>query len=100
MSRNVIDSLKDNRGMVAAVVLALLVGIGAGYWLSRGPGSSGGKSDQPIEWRAVQAVPTRAPDSEDLQWQNRSSALDTPEKPVKEGEENSVEAVPLENSAQ
>jgi hypothetical protein len=100
MNRNVIDMLKENRGMVAVVMLALLVGVGAGYWLSRGPGSSGGKSDQPIEWHAVQAVPTRAPDSEDIQWHDRSSALDAPEKPVKEAEGNSADAAALVNSAQ
>ena len=44
MSRNVIDALKENRGIAAAVVLALLIGIGAGYWLSRGPQSSGGRT--------------------------------------------------------
>jgi hypothetical protein len=79
VSRNVIDALKQNRAMVAAVAIALISGLGAGYWLSRGPGSSGGKPDQPIEWHAVQAVPTRAPDAEDVEWQDRSNAIDAAE---------------------
>jgi hypothetical protein len=98
MSRNVIDALKENRGIAAAVVLALLIGIGAGYWLSRGPQSSGGKSDRPIEWHAVQGVPTRTPDSEDVQWQDRSDELDAPEKPVKQADGNSADGAKLENA--
>jgi hypothetical protein len=70
------DSLKEHRGMAAVVVGALTVGVGAGYWLSRDGGPSGGKPDQAIEWHAVQAVPTRAPDADDVQWQDRSNAID------------------------
>ena len=77
MNRNVIDWLRSNRGgMVAAAAGALVVGVGSGYWLSRGPGSSNGKPEQAIEWHEVQAVPTRTPDAEDNQWQSRANALD------------------------
>ena len=82
MSWNVFDELRQRRGLVATVAAALIVGIGAGYWLSRGGGPAGGKSDQPIEWHQVQNVPTRAPDAEDKQWQGRADALDAPETPT------------------
>ena len=69
--------MRSNRGgMVAAAAGALVVGVGSGYWLSRGPGSSNGKPEQAIEWHEVQAVPTRTPDAEDNQWQSRANALD------------------------
>ena len=81
MSRNIIDTLKEHRGMVAVVAGALTIfflGAAAvtGYWLSRDGGSGAGKPDQPIEWHAVQAVATRAPDTEDVVWQDRSNAID------------------------
>ena len=78
---NVRAILNSNRGMIAVVAAALLVGIGAGYWMSRGPGSFTAKPDQPIEWKAVQGTPKRAPDTEDRDWQGRVDALDQPETP-------------------
>jgi hypothetical protein len=65
--------------MIAVVAVAVVLGLGAGYWLSRGPGSAAGKPDQPIEWHTVQAVPMRAPDAEDVEWKDRANALDAAE---------------------
>ena len=79
MIRDGLDWLRNNRVMMALVACALVTGLGTGYWLSRGPGSSDGKPEQAIEWSAVQAVPTRTPDAEDNEWQNRADALDAPD---------------------
>jgi hypothetical protein len=38
--------------------------------LNLDPGT--GKPDAPIEWNAVQAVPTRTPDADDVAWEKRS----------------------------
>lgn len=77
--RDALDWFRNNRIMMAVVACALVTGLGAGYWLSRGPGSSGGKPEQAIEWSAMQAVPIRTPDAEDNEWQNRADALDATE---------------------
>ena len=54
------------------VVSAVVIGLAAGGFLSwtarnahAGPGAE-------IEWNSVQAVPTRAPDAEDMAWQKRA----------------------------
>ena len=62
---------------IVAVMLAGIVGgIGWQWWNSRplqsGPAASG------IEWNAVQAVPTRTPDAEDVAWEKRARELDNP----------------------
>jgi endonuclease YncB( thermonuclease family) len=60
--------------VVSAVLIGLLIG-GALTWTARhadsGPSSA-------IEWNAVQAVPTRAPDAEDVKWEKRASVLPSP----------------------
>ena len=89
VNRNVLDWLKANRGASTAAACALMIGLGAGYWLSRGPGSTDGKSEQAIEWQAMAAVPTRTPDTEDNEWQGRANALDATE--------NKAEAAPNDN---
>lgn len=56
---------------------AVLVGLTAGMmlgWSGRGSGDVGPPSG--IEWNAVQAVPTRTPDPEDIAWEQRARALD------------------------
>lgn len=62
------------RGGAALLLLgALFAGIvgGLGWqWWSRPPAASGPSSA--IEWNAVQAVPTRAPDAEDVAWEKRA----------------------------
>jgi hypothetical protein len=96
------DFLKANRGMIAVIAIALIGGSGAGYWLSRSPGSSAGKPDQPIEWHAVQAVPTRAPDADDQDWQNRVDALDNAGAPAPQADKNDTgpDRAALENANQ
>ena len=76
MNGNFLDGLKANRAMLAVVVCALTIGVGTGYWLSRPPSSSDGKPEQKIEWHEVAAVPTRTPDAEDNEWEERANALD------------------------
>ena len=59
------------------VIGAVLVGVTAGMmlgWSGRGSGDVGAASG--IEWNAVQAVPTRTPDAEDIAWEQRARALD------------------------
>lgn len=91
--------LRANRGMIAVVAVALTVGVGAGYWMSRGPGTYTAKPDQPIEWKAVQDRPTRSPDTEDRDWQGRSDALDKPEAPpAKAAPENVADSAKLEKA--
>ena len=89
VNRKVLDWVKAKGGAVTAATCALMVGVGAGYWLSRGPGSSDGKPEQAIEWQAMAAVPTRTPDTEDNEWQGRANALDATE--------NKAEAAPNDN---
>ena len=96
---NVRAFLQSNRGMIAVVFAALTVGIGTGYWMSRGPGSFTAKPDQPIEWKAVQDTPKRTPDAEDRDWQGRVDALDQPESnAAKPTQENVVDSAKLENA--
>jgi hypothetical protein len=96
------DFLKANRGMFAVVAAALAVGTGAGYWLSIGPGSSAGRPDQPIEWHSVQAVPTRTPDADDQDWQNRVDSIDNAAMPAREAATNDAgpDTAALENANQ
>ncbi|MBW0006569.1 MAG: hypothetical protein JO335_02530 [Sphingomonas sp.] len=79
MNGNFLDLLKANRTMLGVVMAALAVGVGTGFWLSRSPGSSDGKPEQRIEWNTIAAVPTRTPDAEDNEWQERANALDAAE---------------------
>ena len=79
MNGNFLDGLKANRAIMGVVMAALAVGLGTGFWLSRSPGSSDGKPEQTIEWNAMAAVPTRTPDAEDNEWQERANALDADE---------------------
>lgn len=65
------------RGTVVAIIAgAIAVGIGAGYLLEAGRTDLSGKPNAPIEWSAVQAVPTRTPDAEDIAWPKRAEDLD------------------------
>ena len=64
--------------LVGVLIAALASGLGAGYYLSRHAPAQSDKSDAPIEWNQVQAVPARAPDAEDNEWQERADVLDEP----------------------
>lgn len=77
MSR-IIDYLLDRerRGVIAVMALALLVGVGAGFFLSKPHGAQSTKPDAPIEWNKVQALPKATRDVEDNEWQERADALD------------------------
>ena len=90
MSWNLSDELRERRGLVATAAAALIVGLGAGYWLSRDGGSAAGKPDKPIEWHQVQNVPTRAADAADQEWQGRADALDAQAAPAGAATEQNV----------
>ena len=60
--------------IVAVMLAAIASGIGWQWWNLR-PVESGPPSS-PIEWNAVQAVPTRTPDAEDVAWEKRARELD------------------------
>lgn len=68
------------RGGAALLVLgAVFVGVAGGFgwqWRSRPVADSGPSSA--IEWNAVQAVPTRTPDAEDVAWEKRAEEQDRP----------------------
>jgi endonuclease YncB( thermonuclease family) len=59
-------------------IAAAVVGVGAGAAWAWWPAAQSAKPDAPIEWNSVQAVPTRAPDPEDVAWQKRAVEADTP----------------------
>lgn len=61
---------------VALIAGAVAVGVAGGYLLDRNGRSAAGRPDAPIEWNAVQAVPTRTPDAQDIAWQKRSEERD------------------------
>ena len=102
MSDNVRDFVKANRAFIAVVAAMVVVGTGAGYWLTRSPESSAGSPDQPIEWNMVQAVPSRTPDADDRDWKNRVDALDDAAAPAAELPKNDAgpDPAPLENANQ
>ena len=79
MSR-IIDYLLDRerRAVFAVVALALLIGVGAGFFLSRPQGPQSTKPDAPIEWNKVQSLPKATHDVEDNEWQERADSLDEP----------------------
>lgn len=61
---------------VSILAGAAVLGIGAGYLLGHQRAPTSSKPDAPIEWNAVQAVPKRTPDVQDLAWQKRSDEPD------------------------
>lgn len=75
-----IDYLLDpeRRGMIAVMALALLLGLGAGFFLSKRQAPQSTKPDAPIQWNKVQALPKPTRNVEDKEWQERSDALDSP----------------------
>jgi hypothetical protein len=76
----IIDHLSapQPRRTITLVAFSLMMGLGTGYFLSRHDRPVSIKPDAPIEWKKVQAIPRRAPDVEDKDWQERADALDDP----------------------
>jgi micrococcal nuclease len=64
------------RKIVPVVVSAVVVGLAAGGFLSWTARNADSGPSAAIEWNAVQAVPTRTPDAEDLAWANRAAGQD------------------------
>lgn len=56
--------------VLATLVAGAAGGLGWEWWNSR-PAESGPPAEA-IEWNAVQSVPTRAPDAEDVEWEKRA----------------------------
>ncbi len=98
---NLVDTLasSDRRVLVLLIAAALAVGIGTGFLLSRHRAPTSAKSDAPIEWNKVQAVPTRAPDAQDVQWQERANALDEPSKSNAPVDNDAAEASVVEQDS-
>jgi hypothetical protein len=83
----------ERRGMITMIALALLIGLGAGFFLSRPRGPQSNKPDAPIEWNKVQAIPKPRSDVEDNEWQERAAALDDPRPRATNRAEDSENAV-------
>jgi endonuclease YncB( thermonuclease family) len=63
---------KKLSGTTIGVVLAAAACAGISFGLSQSKHDVGATDGSGIEWNAVQAVPTRAPDAEDVEWEKRS----------------------------
>ena len=66
------------RRLLLVLIGAVVVGLAAGYFLSRNSNEGDAKPDSPIEWNQTQSVPTRLPDVPDEAWRRRSEDLDAP----------------------
>ena len=60
------------------VVSAVVIGLAAGGFLSWTARNADAGPSAEIEWNAVQAVPTRAPDAEDVDWEKRARLEPSP----------------------
>jgi len=60
------------------VVSAVVIGLAAGGFLSWTARNADPGPSAEIEWNAVQAVPTRAPDAEDVDWEKRARLEPSP----------------------
>ena len=78
----VIDGYASNRvprsGVVPVILGAIVVGLAAGGILSWTARHADSEPSAAIEWNAVQAVPRRAPDAEDVAWQHRAQPAPSP----------------------
>lgn len=81
--------------LLGAVSLGL-AGAALWTWWSH-PVASGTSSA--IEWNAVQAVPTRAPDTEDVEWQERAAQLHAPVMASAQGTGRSRQAASIDGSS-
>jgi endonuclease YncB( thermonuclease family) len=66
--------------LLLIVFAAVCLGLVAAVLLQRRAGPEAeARPSAAIEWDAVQAVPRRAPDAADLEWERRSAAVDDPQ---------------------
>ena len=65
-------------GIVPVVLSAVVIGLAAGGILSWTARHADSEPSAEIEWNAVQAVPRRAPDAEDVAWQQRAQPEPSP----------------------
>jgi micrococcal nuclease len=63
-------------GVLAVIVGAVVVGSGGGALLGWSGRPSHAAPSPKIEWNAVQKVPTRTPDAEDVAWERRAQGSD------------------------
>src|SRR3954447_18537286 len=77
----VIDGRAPDRdprsGIVPVVVCAVVIGLAVGGALSWTARNADSGPSPAIEWNAVQAVPTRAPDAQDVAWEKRATGHST-----------------------
>jgi micrococcal nuclease len=66
------------RWPLIVLIGAVVLGLAAGYFLSRNGSAGDAKPDSPIEWNETQAVPKPLPDVPDEAWRRRSEELDAP----------------------
>lgn len=64
--------------LLLAIAAAVIGGAAAGVYYDGRNVPAAASPYSGIEWNAVQAVPKRAPDPEDIEWQDRSVLLDGP----------------------
>lgn len=64
--------------LLAAIAAAVVGGAAAGVYFDAGSKPAAPSPYSSIEWNEVQAVPTRTPDAEDIEWEDRSVLLDGP----------------------
>jgi endonuclease YncB( thermonuclease family) len=66
------SSAPARSGLVPVIISAVVVGLAVGGALSWTARNAAADPSAAIEWNAVQAVPTRAADAEDVQWERRA----------------------------
>ncbi|MES2326116.1 MAG: thermonuclease family protein [Pseudomonadota bacterium] len=64
-------------GVVPVVLSAVVIGLAVGGALSWAARQADSGPSSAIEWNAVQAVPTRAPDAQDIAWEKRAQGQST-----------------------
>jgi len=67
---------RSRGGVVPVVVCAVVIGLAVGGALSWTARNATSGPSAAIEWNAVQAVPIRAPDAQDVAWERRAGQRD------------------------
>jgi micrococcal nuclease len=78
---------RSRGGIVPVVLCAVVIGLAVGGALSWTARNAGSGTSPAIEWNAVQPVPTRAPDAQDIAWEKRAAERD----PASSGSGRTVE---------